>query len=100
MCAQGVMRVTPRSGHTNCSVVDESRSSLAGLGARCVSFYQTSIYLSIYLLQPTKGKGVSKAGRDPPVVERERIAQHHLRPEGHLVRVRVRFRLGLGLVLG
>ena len=29
----------------NCSVVDESRSSLAGLAARCVSFYQTSIYL-------------------------------------------------------
>ena len=24
----------------NCSVVDESRSSLAGLAARCVSFYQ------------------------------------------------------------
>ena len=32
----------------NCSVVDESRSSLAGLAARCVSFYQTSIYLCIY----------------------------------------------------
>ena len=31
----------------NCSVVDESRSSLAGLGARCVFFYQKSI--SIYL---------------------------------------------------
>ena len=31
----------------NCSVVDESRSSLAGLAARCVSFYQKSIYLSI-----------------------------------------------------
>eukprot|EP00964_Phaeocystis_antarctica_P003111 scaffold1659_cov33-Phaeocystis_antarctica.AAC.1 len=32
----------------NCSVVDESRSSLAGLAARCVSFYRFSIYLSIY----------------------------------------------------
>ena len=31
----------------NCSVVDESRSSLAGLAARCVSFYQTSIYRGI-----------------------------------------------------
>ena len=31
----------------NCSVVDESRSSLAGLSARCVSFYQKSI--STYL---------------------------------------------------
>ena len=31
----------------NCSVVDESRSSLAGLVARCVSFYQKSIYLSL-----------------------------------------------------
>ena len=29
----------------NCSVVDESRSSLAGLAARCVSFYLKSIYL-------------------------------------------------------
>ena len=28
----------------NCSVVDESRSSLAGLGARCVSFYQKAIF--------------------------------------------------------
>ena len=35
----------------NCSVVDESRSSLAGLAARCVSFYQTSIYLSIGVLK-------------------------------------------------
>ena len=34
----------------NCSVVDESRSSLAGLAARCMSFYEKSIYLSIYLL--------------------------------------------------
>eukprot|EP00964_Phaeocystis_antarctica_P037346 scaffold21328_cov57-Phaeocystis_antarctica.AAC.3 len=32
----------------NCSVVDESCSSLAGLDARCVSFYR-AIYLSIYL---------------------------------------------------
>eukprot|EP00964_Phaeocystis_antarctica_P027136 scaffold15290_cov49-Phaeocystis_antarctica.AAC.1 len=31
----------------NCSVVDESCSSLAGLDARCVSFYR-AIYLSIY----------------------------------------------------
>ena len=30
----------------NCSVVDESRSSLAGLGARCV-FFLPEIYLSI-----------------------------------------------------
>ena len=30
----------------NCSVVDESRSSLAGLGARCVSFYRVSMVLS------------------------------------------------------
>ena len=46
-----------------------------------------------YPVQPTKGKGVSKAGRDPPVVERERVAQHHLRPEGHLVRGRVQVRV-------
>eukprot|EP00964_Phaeocystis_antarctica_P066005 scaffold39862_cov66-Phaeocystis_antarctica.AAC.3 len=31
----------------NCSVVDESCSSLAGLDARCVSFYR-AIYLSIW----------------------------------------------------
>ena len=35
-----------------CSVVDESRSSLAGLGARCVSFLP-EIYLSIYLGKTT-----------------------------------------------
>ena len=33
----------------NCSVVDESCSSLAGLDARCVSFLCLSTELSIYL---------------------------------------------------
>eukprot|EP00964_Phaeocystis_antarctica_P092079 scaffold59158_cov45-Phaeocystis_antarctica.AAC.1 len=42
--------VCGKSGVSTCTVrrLDESRSSLAGLAARCVSFYQKSIYLSIY----------------------------------------------------
>ena len=47
----------------NCSVVDESRSSLAGLAARCVSFYQTSIYLSIGVVKGPSRLQVASAAR-------------------------------------
>ena len=38
----------------NCSVVDESRSSLAGLAARCVSFYSSTANASIAPCPPPR----------------------------------------------